>query len=39
LSDNYLDRQLQENMKYAAEKGLKKMRYPTPETAAKIEGF
>lgn len=39
LSDNYLDRQLQENMKYASEKGLKKMRYPTSETAAKIEGF
>ena len=39
LSDNYLNRQLQENMKYAAEKGLRKMRYPTPETAAKIEGF
>jgi hypothetical protein len=39
LSDNYLRRQLQENMKYAAENGQTKMRYPTSETAAKIEGF
>lgn len=39
LHDNYLLRQLQENMKYAAEQGQKRMRYPTPETAAKIEGY
>ena len=39
LTDNYLQRQLQENLLYAAENGLKKMRYPTPETAATIEGY
>lgn len=39
LHDNYLQRQLQENLRYAAENGQVKMRYPTPETAAKIEGF
>ena len=39
LHDNYLRRQLQENMKFARENGQTKMRYPTPETAAKIEGF
>lgn len=39
LSDNYLQRQLQENLKYAAENGQTKMRYPTRETAAKIEGY
>ena len=39
LHDNYLQRQLQENLRYAAEKGQTKMRYPTPETAAKIEGY
>ena len=39
LTDNYLQRQLQENLLYAAENGLKKMRYPTPETAANIEGY
>ncbi len=39
LTDNYLQRQLQENLLYAAENGLNKMRYPTPETAAAIEGY
>ena len=39
LTDNYLQRQLQENLLYAAENELKKMRYPTPETAAVIEGY
>ena len=39
LSNNYLQRQLQENLKYAAENGQTKMRYPTSETAAKIEGY
>lgn len=39
LHDNYLQRQLQENMKLAAERGQTKMRYPTSETAAKIEGY
>ena len=39
LHDNYLQRQLQENLKYAAEHGQTKMRYPTPETVAKIEGY
>lgn len=35
----YLPRQIQENLRYAAENGQTKMRYPTPETAAKIEGY
>ena len=39
LSDNFTSRQIQENLRYAAEKGQKKMRYPTRETAAKIEGY
>ena len=39
LIDNYTSRQIQENLRYAAEKGQKKMRYPTRETAAKIEGY
>jgi len=39
LSDNFTSRQIQENLRYAAEKGQKKMRYPTKETAAKIEGY
>lgn len=39
LHDNYLQRQLQENLKYAAENGQTKMRYPTSGTAAKIEGY
>lgn len=39
LANNYLQRQLQENLKYAAENGQTKMRYPTSETAAKIEGY
>ena len=39
LKNNYTSRQIQENLRYAAEKGQKKMRYPTRETAAKIEGY
>lgn len=39
LHENYLPRQLQENMIFAAQQGQKKMRYPTPDTAAKIEGY
>lgn len=39
LQQNYLPRQLQENMIFAAEQGQKKMRYPTSDTAAKIEGY
>ena len=39
LHNNYLQRQLQENLKFAAENGQTKMRYPTPETATKIEGY
>lgn len=39
LSDNYTTKQIQENLKYAAEQGQTKMRYPTRETAAKIEGY
>ena len=35
----YTLRQIQENLQYAASKGQTKMRYPTPETAAKIEGY
>ena len=39
MVDTYLNRQLQENLRYAAQRGQTKMRYPTPETAAKIEGY
>lgn len=39
LVNNYTSRQIQENLRYAAEKGQTKMRYPTRETAAKIEGY
>lgn len=39
LHDDYQLRQIQENLRYAAENGQSKMRYPTPETAAKIEGY
>lgn len=39
LKDNYVFRQIQENLRYAAENGQTKMRYPTLETAAKIEGY
>lgn len=39
LKQNYLQRQLQENLRYAAENNYTKMRYPTSETAAKIEGY
>lgn len=39
LHDNYEQRQLQEALKYAAEQKQTKLRYPTPETAAKIEGY
>lgn len=39
LQQNYLSRQLQENMIFAAEQDQKKMRYPTSDTAAKIEGY
>jgi len=33
------DRLFQENLKQAHERGFKKMRYPTAETAAKIQGY
>ena len=39
LKQNYLQRQLQENLRYAAENKYTKIRYPTSETAAKIEGY
>lgn len=39
LMDIYPIRQLQENLRFAAERGQTKMRYPTRETAAKIEGY
>lgn len=39
LMDTYQTHQLQEILRYAAEKGYTKMRYPTSETAATIENF
>jgi hypothetical protein len=39
LAENFTSHQIQENLRYAAEKGQAKMRYPTRETAAKIEGY
>jgi hypothetical protein len=39
LGKNYQERLLQENVAYAAEQGKSKMRYPTSETAAKIQGY
>ena len=39
MIDTYTERQIQENLKYAAEQGQTKMRYPTRETVAKIEGY
>ena len=39
MINTYPIRQLQENLQYAAQQGQHKMRYPTPETAAKIEGY
>lgn len=39
IHNNYLQRQLQENMLYGAERGKSLLRYPTSETAAKIEGY
>lgn len=39
LGKNHQERLLQENVKFAAENGQSKMRYPTSETAAKIEGY
>lgn len=39
LQQNYLQRQLQENMLYAYDKGYTHMRYPTRDTAIKVEGY
>lgn len=39
MAKTYTQRQIQENLRYAAENGQTKMRYPTSETAAKIEGY
>lgn len=39
LGKNHQERFLQENVKYAAEQGKSKLRYPTSETAVKIEGY
>lgn len=39
LLQDYERKQLQENMRLAAQHNFKSMRYPTEETAAKIEGF
>ena len=39
LKDSHPKRFLQEQFNYAGRKGLKKLRYPTPETAIKIQGY
>src|SRR5574344_771598 len=39
MIDTYTERQIQEKLKYAAEQGQTKMRYPTRKTVAKIEGY
>ena len=39
LQKHYLPRQLQENMLYASKNGYTHMRYPTRDTAIKIEGY
>lgn len=39
MKDSHQRRQLQENLKHAAENGYTKVRYPTSETAAKIEDY
>lgn len=39
LGKTHQDRLLQENVAHAAQNGKTKMRYPTPETAAKIQGY
>ena len=39
LQDTYLQKQLQENMLFASRRGFNKMRYPTRDTAIKVEGY
>lgn len=39
LGENYQQRQIYEILKYASENGLKRVRFPMSETAAKIEGY
>lgn len=39
LQQEYLPRQLQENMLYASRNGYQSMRYPTRDTAIKVEGY
>ncbi len=39
LKSSFQERQLQENMLHAAEQGQTVMRYPTAETAVKIQGY
>ena len=39
LGKNHQERLLQENVLYAVEQGKSKMRYPTSETAGKIQGY
>lgn len=39
LQQEYLPRQLQENMLYASRNNYQRMRYPTRETAIKVEGY
>lgn len=39
LQQNYLPKQLQENMLYASKNGYSRMRYPTRDTAIKVEGY
>ncbi len=39
LADNFEERLLQENMQIAAKQGLTRVRYPTMETTASIQGY
>ena len=39
LANNFEERLLQENMQIAAKQGLTRMRYPTMETTARIQGY
>lgn len=39
LQDTYPQRQLQENMLYASRNGYERMRYPTRDTAIKVQGY
>jgi hypothetical protein len=39
LGKSYLERLMQENVKYAADQGKSKVRFPTSETSANIQGY